>query len=104
LWKTLDAKAFEHSTLRTIVTSVYDALGARNSRPGSSLHGRVEALYTRVGERLKDTLPIGMKRTQVVVSSHYLSIDLPVVSEGYVVGDDEDEAREEVRKLTDTKC
>ena len=60
------------------------------------------AQYSRVGERLRDTLHIGVKWALVVVSSHYLGIDLPAVSEGYVVGDDEDEAREEVQKLTNT--
>jgi hypothetical protein len=102
LGKTLNVEASEHSTPQAIVTSVCDVLGARDSRPGSSLRGHVEALYTRVGERLKDALHIGMKRTLAVVSSHYLGIDLSAVSEGYVVGDDEDEAREEIQKLADT--
>lgn len=40
-----------------------------------------------------------MKHALVVVSSHYLSVDLPAVSEGYVVGVDEEEAKQEVLKL-----
>jgi len=35
------------------------------------------------------------------VSSHYVSIDLPAVSEGYVLPDDEAEAQEELQKLGD---
>ena len=68
LRKTLDAKATEHSTLQAIVTSVYDALEVGDSRSGSSLRGRIEALYTRVGERLKNALHIGMKRALAMVS------------------------------------
>lgn len=101
LQKTLNAEAFEPSVLQAIVTSVCDALGAGDSRPGSSLRGRIEAHYTRVDERLKDALYIGMKRTLAVVSSHYLGIDLPAISEGYIVNDDEYKAREEVQKLAD---
>jgi hypothetical protein len=42
-----------------------------------------------------------VKKALAVVSSHYLSIDLTAVSEGYVIADDEDEAWEEVQKLSD---
>ena len=42
-----------------------------------------------------------MKKALAVVSSHYVGIDLPVVSEGYVLPDDEAEAQEELQKLAD---
>jgi len=42
-----------------------------------------------------------VKKALVVVSSYYVGIDLPAVSEGYVLPDDEAEAQEELRKLTD---
>jgi hypothetical protein len=60
------------------------------------LHGHVEALYSQVGERLRDALHTKVKKALAVVSSHYLGIDLTAVSEGYVVADDEDEAQEEI--------
>lgn len=101
LRKSLDTEATERSTLQAVVTSVCDALRVGDNRAGGSLCDRVGALYTRVGERLKDTLHVGMKRALAMVSSHYLGIDLPTVSEGYVVGDDEEEAHEEVQKLAD---
>lgn len=46
LYKALDAEATEHSTLQAIVTSVCDALEVGDSHSRSSLHSRVEALYT----------------------------------------------------------
>lgn len=92
----MDTEASEHSALRAVVASVCDALGAGESQPGSSLCGRVEALYTQVGKRLKGILHIEMKRAVVAVCSHYLSIDVPTVSEGYIIGDDEDESWEEI--------
>ena len=42
-----------------------------------------------------------MKKALAVVSSHYVGIDLPAVSEGYVLRDDEAEAQEELQKLGD---
>jgi len=41
---------------------------------------------------LRDALHTRVKRALVVASSYYLGIDLPAVTEGYIVGDDEDEA------------
>ena len=42
-----------------------------------------------------------MKKALVVVSSHYVGIDLPAVCEGYVLSDDEVEAQEELPRLED---
>ena len=42
-----------------------------------------------------------MKKALAVVSSHYVGIDLSVVSEGYVLPDDEAEAQDELHKLGD---
>ena len=42
---------------------------------------------------------MGVKRALAVVSSHYASIDLKAVSDGYVLPDDDEEADEAVTKL-----
>jgi hypothetical protein len=68
---------------------------------GSSLRSRIGALYSRARERLREALHDGVKKALVVVSSHYVGIDLPVVSEGYVLPDDKVEAQEELQKLAD---
>ena len=99
LWKTLDAEATEHSALWAAVASVCNGLRVEVGQPGSSLHKRIGVLYTCVGERLTMALHTRVKRALAMVCSHYLGIDVLVVSEGYVIGDDEDEAREEVQKL-----
>jgi len=78
------------------VASVCDGLWVEAGQPWSSRRGCVEALYTYVGERLRNALHTRVKRALVVVCSHYLGIDFPAVSEGYVIGDDEDKAQEEV--------
>lgn len=101
LCKALDAEVTEHSALQAVVTLVCDALEVGDSHSRSSLHSRMEALYTQVGEQLRYTLHVGVKQALAVVSSHYLGIDLLAVSEGYVVGDDEEEAWEEVQRLAE---
>ena len=92
LRKSLDTKVEECSALEAVVTSVCEGLGVDAGPSGSTLWGCIEALCSRVRERLRDTLHARVKKALAVVSSHYIGIDLPMVSEGYVVPDDEEEA------------
>ena len=50
-------------------------------------------------ERLRGALHTGVKRAMAVISSHYLGIDLPAISDGYVLPDDDEEADVVVVKL-----
>jgi len=50
---------------------------------------------------MREALHAGVKKALAVVSSHYVGIDLPAVSEGYVLPDDEAEAQEELQRLED---
>jgi hypothetical protein len=102
LQKTLDAEVAECSTLEAIVASACEGLGVKVGPPGSSLGGRIKALYSQVSERTRDALHTGVKIAVSMVSSHYVGIDLLVLSEGYVVPDDEKEAWEEVPKLSNS--
>jgi len=99
LQKSLDAEASDRSALEAVVTSACKGLGV--SASGSSLRSRVEALYSQVGERMREALHAGVKKALAVVSSHYAGIDLSAVCEGYVLPDDETEAQEEVQRLED---
>ena len=65
-----------------MVASACEGLGVVVSALGSSLRSRIEALYSQVGERLREALHTGVKKALAVVSSHYVGIDLPAVSEG----------------------
>ena len=70
------------------MASVCEGLGVSVGEPGSLLRSRVEALYSRAGERLREALHVGVKKVLTVVSSHYVGIDLPAVCEGYVLPED----------------
>ena len=50
-------------------------------------------------EWLRGALHMGVKRVLAVISSHYLGVDLPAISDGYVLPDDEEEADAAVAKL-----
>jgi len=99
LQKSLDTEVSDRSAVEAVVTSACEGLGVPAS--GSSLRSRVEALYSRAGERMREALHAGVNKALAVVSSHYAGIDLPAVCEGYVLPDDETEAQEEVQRLED---
>jgi len=92
LQKSLNAEVADCSALEAVVTSACEGLGVSAAELGSSLWSRIEALYSRDGERMREALHAGVKKALAVVSSHYVGIDLPAVSEGYVLPDDEAEA------------
>ena len=50
-------------------------------------------------ERLRGALHTCVKRAMAVISSHYLDVDLPAISDGYVLPDDDEEADAAVTKL-----
>ena len=53
----------------------------------------------QVRERLRGALHTGIKRALAVIASHYISVDLQAISDGYVLPDDDKEANEAVVKL-----
>jgi len=101
LQKSFDAKVADGSALEAVVASTCEGLGLSANASGSSLQSHIEALYSRVGERMREALHAGAKKALAVVSSHYISINLPAICEGYVLPDDEAEAHEELQKLGD---
>ena len=59
LQKSLDVEAAERSALEAVVASACEGLGVEVGPSGSSRRGRIEALYSRSGERLRDALHAG---------------------------------------------
>jgi len=74
LQRSLDAEVADRSALEAVVTSPCEGLGV--SASGSSLRSRVDALYSRLEERLREALHDGVKKALAVVSSHYVGIHL----------------------------
>ena len=95
----LEAKIGEHNALQSASRTACEALEVEGVQSGSSLRSRLIALSGQVRERLQGALHTGVKCALAVVASHYISVDLEAISDGYVLAEDDEEADEEVTKL-----
>ena len=97
----LKAEIGEHNAMHSAAHTAYEALEVEGVKSGSSLGSRLIALSGQVRERLWGALHTGVKRALAIVSSHYASIDIEAISDGYVLAEDYEEAKEEVTKLVE---
>ena len=97
--KVAEATSAADALKRSLDAEACEGLGVEVGASGSSLWSRIGALYSRARERLREALHVGVKKALAVVSFHHIGINLPAVSDGYVLPDDEAEAQEELQKL-----
>ena len=95
----LETEIREHDALKSAARTACEALEVEGVQSGSSLRSRLIALSGQVRERLRGALHTGVKRVLAVIASHYISVDLQAISDGYVLPDDDEEADEAVAKL-----
>ena len=95
----LEIEIGEHEALKSAARTTCEALEVKGVQSGSSLGSRLIALSSQMRERLRGALHTGVKRALAVISSHYLGVDLPAISDGYVLPDDDEEADAAVAKL-----
>ena len=95
----LDTEIEEHEALKRAALSACEALEVEGVQSGSSLGSRLIALSSQMRERLRGALHTGVNRVLAVISSHYLGVDLPAISDGYVLPDNDEEADATVAKL-----
>ena len=74
------------------MTALCRAFELEDLPSGSSARSRLRSLNGHLRHRLRDNLHIGVKRCLAVILSHY-TIDLERVSEGYFLGEEDDEQR-----------
>lgn len=92
----LEDERRDHTALKEAVDFTLQTLGAE---PSSSRLGRLSALGGQVRDRLRDTLHLGVKCAMAVISSRY-KVNLELISDGYVVGEEhEDYLEEEIARL-----
>ncbi|XP_066354540.1 uncharacterized protein [Miscanthus floridulus] len=97
----LEAKIREHNVLQSTARTACKALEVCGVKSGSSLGSHLIMLSGHIRERLWGALHTGIKRALAVISSHYVGIDLEAISDGYVVAEDDEKAKEEVLKLVE---
>ena len=95
----LENEIGEHEVLKCAALSACEALEVEGVQSGSSLGSRLITLSNQMRERLRGALHTGVKHALAVISSHYVGVDLPAISDGYVLPDDDDEANAAVTKL-----
>ena len=95
----LDNEIGEHEALKRAALSACEALEVEGVQSGSSLGSRLIALSNQMRERLRGALHTGVKRALAVISSHYVGVNLPAISDGYVLPDDDEEADAAIMKL-----
>jgi len=95
----LETEIGEHEALKRAALSACEALEVEGVQSGSSLGSRLIALSNQMHERLRGALHTGVKCALAVISSHYVGVDLPAISDGYVLPDDDEEANTAVTKL-----
>ena len=95
----LETEIREHETLKSAARTACEALEIEGVQSGSSLRSRLIVLSGQVREWLRGALHTGVKRALAVISSHYVGVDLPAISDGYVLPDDDEEADAAVTKL-----
>ena len=94
----LETEIGEHKALKRAALSTCEALEVEGVQSGSSLGSRLIALSSQMRERLRGALHTGVNRALAVISSHYVGVDLPAISDGYVLPDDDEEADTVVTK------
>ena len=99
----LETEIGEHEALKRAALSTCEALEVEGVQSASSLGSRLIALSSQMHERLRGALHMGVKRALAVISSHYVGVDLPAISDGYVLPDDDEEADAAVAKLMEAR-
>ena len=82
----LQSESDDHDTLCAAVGLVFDDLGVTPAVETSSLIVRVTQIPDRARALVRKALHTGAHQAFTITCSHYIDIDLPVISEGFVPG------------------
>jgi hypothetical protein len=95
----VDQKIAKLKDLSDAVVDFGQSLGAKDVPSCESSRSRMQALSGYVRSELCEVVHLRVKRTLVVVASHY-EINLKRVCEGYALSDEDDLTETEVRRRT----
>jgi hypothetical protein len=88
----------DHTAMSEAISAFCRVFGFDDVPSGSSPQSRLQALGDHARGRLHEALHHGVRRTFVVLASHYV-VDLERVSEGYCLPDEDEAALSEVQRL-----
>ena len=79
----LQSESDDHDALHATVRLVFDDLGVTSAMETSSLVVRVTQIPDWALAVVREALHTGVHRAFAIARSHYINIDLPVISEGF---------------------
>ena len=82
----------DHDDLEEAAIAACQGVEGEGGESGSSLVSRLRSLGNRVTERLKGAFCLGGQKALGVVSTHYI-VDFDQLVTGYIVPDDDDDAK-----------
>ena len=83
VWGQLQSNSDDHDALRAVVGLVFDDLRVTLAVETSSLAVQVTQILDRARALAREALHTDVHRAFAVAHSHYIDIDLPVISEGF---------------------
>lgn len=98
LVQAVDQKEAECDAMSVAILAFCRTFGFNDIPSGSSPRSRMRALGGHVRSELRGALHLVVKRALAVVSSHY-EVNLELVSDDYVLPEDEDAVMAEVQRL-----
>ena len=82
----LQSESDDHDALRTAIELVFDDIGVTPAAEMSSLVVRVTQIPDQARALARKALYNSVHRAFAIAHSHYINIDLPVISEGFTPG------------------
>ena len=82
----LQSESDDHDALRTAIGLVFDDIGVTPTAETSSLTVRVTQISDQARALARKALYTSVHRAFAITHSHYINIDLPVISEGFASG------------------
>ena len=100
MWGQLQSENDNHDALCAVVGLVFDDLGVTPAMETSSLIVRVTQIPDRARALVRKALHSGAHQAFAITCSHYIDIDLPVISEGFAPGYTDAELDEIEKEVT----
>ena len=86
MWGQLQSGSDDHEAMRAVIRLVFDDLGVTPTMEMSSLVVWVTQIPDWACALAREALYTGVHRAFAISRSHYINIDLPVISEGFTPG------------------
>ena len=85
MWGQLQSGSDDHEAMRAVIRLVFDDLGVTSAMETSSLVVWVTHILDLAHALTREALYTDIHHAFTIARSHYINIDLPVISEGFAL-------------------